>query len=142
MANGKPGRKPHVPTDKDRKMVQSMIGFGITQNQISKIMGVSADTLQRHYRDELDTGVARANSLVAQNLFSIATGKGSGSVAAAIFWMKTRAQWREVNRQEITGADGGPIESSVEQRATIDATQLTPEQRDVLRAALISAKKP
>ena len=44
--------------------------------------------------------------------------------------------------QEVTGANGGPVQSVVEQRATIDATQLTPEQRDVLRAALISAKKP
>ena len=53
-----------------------------------------------------------------------------------------REDYTERKVQEVTGKDGGPVQSVVEQRATIDATQLTPEQRDVLRAALISAKKP
>ena len=53
-----------------------------------------------------------------------------------------REDYTERKVQEVTGANGGPVQSVVEQRATIDATQLTPEQRDVLRAALISAKKP
>ena len=32
---------------------------------------------------------------VAGNLFRIATSEGAGAVTAAIFWLKTRAGWRE-----------------------------------------------
>ena len=35
----------------------------------------------------------------------------SGTVpAATFFWLKSRAGWREVTRQEHTGSDGGPIQ--------------------------------
>jgi len=126
----------HIPTDQQRKMVQSMVGFGITLEQIGKIIGCERDTLMRHYRDELDTGVSRANSLVAQNLFSIATSKGQGSVAAAIFWMKTRARWRETDRLELTGPDGSPIQT--EERKMLDITALSWEQRDQLKQILLT----
>ena len=128
----------HIPTEQQRKMVQSMVGFGITLEQIGKIIGCERDTLMRHYRDELDTGVARANSLVAQNLFSIATSKGQGSVAAAIFWMKTRARWRETDRLELTGPDGRPIE--IEERKMLDITALSWEQRDQLEQILLTVR--
>jgi len=81
------GRPPHVPTDRDRRQVEVMTGLGLTQEQIGKILNVSEDTLQRHYADEIASGVAKANVQVAQNLFNIATSRDSGAVAAAIFWM-------------------------------------------------------
>ena len=127
--------KPHVPTERDRKQVLMMVGFGITQLQIASIMGVSQDTLDRHYRNELDSGVSRANMQVANNLFAIATSRGQGAVAAAIFWMKTRAQWREVERHEHTGADGGPINV----RTLIDVSQMTAEEQATLGRALAKA---
>ena len=37
-----------------------------------------------------------------------------------IFWLKVREGWRENDRLEITGKDGGPIEmTSVERKARI-----------------------
>lgn len=47
-------------------------------------------------------------------------------------------QYGEKRYQEVTGKDGGAIQT--ETRTTIDATQLDPEQRDALRAALLAAK--
>lgn len=49
---------------------------------------------------------------------------------AAIFWLKNRKpeDWRDVNRQEHTGPNGGPIQSAT----TIDAKGLTDEQLRVL----------
>jgi transcriptional regulator with XRE-family HTH domain len=87
-----------------------MSGIGLTQDQIGKIMGVSDDTLRKYYSDELAMGTAKMNAAVAQNLYSIATGSGPGAVPSAIFWMKTRGGWREVERKEITGPGGGPVE--------------------------------
>lgn len=106
----RPGNQPFVATDKDRRQVEVMTGLGLTQEQISKILGFSEDTLQRHFRAELDSGVAKANAQVAQNLFSIATSRDQGSVAAAIFWMKTRGQWKEINHHAHGGDnDRAPI---------------------------------
>jgi len=53
---------------------------------------------------------------------------------AAIFWLKNRRPeaWRDVNRTEHTGANGGPIAASV----VPDLTNLTKEQRDQLRGIL------
>lgn len=85
-----------------------MTGLGLTQEQIGKILGVSEDTLQRHYADEIANGVAKANVQVAQNLFNIATSRDSGAVAAAIFWMKTRGKWRETNHLVHSGDDKEP----------------------------------
>jgi hypothetical protein len=68
---------------------------------IAERLGVDAKTLRKHYREELDNGLESANAMVAQSLFKTATsGTGSGAVTAAIFWLKTRAGWREVQRVE------------------------------------------
>jgi hypothetical protein len=44
---------------------------------------------------------------VAQSLFNMAT--QGNNVAAAIFWMKARAGWREKHDLELTGKDGAPL---------------------------------
>jgi len=94
-------RKPHEPTEKDRKQITVMAGIGLTHDQIAKVVGISDETLRKYYSQELETAESLMNAQVAQNLFSIATSKGTGSVAAAIFWMKTRAGWRETIKADI-----------------------------------------
>mgnify|MGYP003343454911 CR=1 FL=1 len=131
-------RKAHEPTEKDRKQVTMMSGIGLTHDQISKVMQISDETLRKYYRDELETGEAKTTALVAQNLFNIATGSGQGAVTAAIFWMKTRAGWREVSRSEVSGPDGGAVK--VESSSTIDIKSLGADQREVLKQILLSAQ--
>lgn len=87
-----------------------MAGYGIPADDIARSVGISHDTLRKHYRDELDLGTVKANTAVAQSLYKKATGDGTSSVTAAIFWLKTRAGWRETVALEHTGANGGPIE--------------------------------
>ena len=119
-------RKPHEPNEKDRNQVTLMAGIGLTQDQIAKIIGVSDETLRKYYSSELETATSMMNAQVAQNLFRIATSKGAGAVASAIFWMKTRGGWREVERKEITGVDGSPITvASVDLRGLSDAELAT-----------------
>lgn len=111
-AQRKGGRPSHEPSGKDRKTVECMASYGIKQEEIAAVIGVDSKTLRAHYRNELDLSSTKANALVAQSLFAKATAtKCSGpSVTAAIFWLKTRAGWKERDVHEITGADGGPIE--------------------------------
>src|SRR4051794_29743072 len=96
---------PHVPTPTSRQQVQAMAGYGIDQEKIAAIIGICDKTLRKHYRNELDLGLDKANSLVAQALFQNAT--ANNNVTAQIFWMKTRAGWREKVDHTHAGPDGG-----------------------------------
>jgi hypothetical protein len=129
------GRKPHEPTDKDRKQVSLMAGIGLTHGQIAKIIGISDETLRKYYDKELEVSAAMMNAQVAQNLYSIATSKGAGAVASAIFWMKTRGGWREVERKEITGKDGAPIAINTNK---LDVSELDDDQLEALETALVT----
>lgn len=88
-------KPPHSPTPEQRKQVEAMVAYGIPQEDISEVIGISSKTLRLHYRKELDTGTAKANAKVAESLYKKATGDGSQSVTAAIFWLKTRGKWKE-----------------------------------------------
>lgn len=131
----KGGRPSHQPTDRDRKQVESLVGFGIPQKEICGLIGISLPTLLAHYRDELDLGSAKANSLVAQSLFNKATGDGPSSVTAAIFWLKTRARWKETQTHEVSGPNGGPI-------PTVALDTLTHEQLVALEPVLAALAGP
>jgi hypothetical protein len=69
-----------------------LAAYGIPEPNISRIVGVDPKTLRKYYREELDLGEAKANAQVAGFLFNSAK---NGNVAAQIFWLKTRAKWRE-----------------------------------------------
>lgn len=90
------GRPSHQPTDKDRKMVEAMVSYGIQQHAICAILDIDTKTLRKHYEREIATATSKANSLVAQTLFRKATDPSltSPSVTAAMFWMRARAGWR------------------------------------------------
>ncbi len=94
MATPKSGiSKPHEPSEKTRAEVSALTSFGNTQEQIADHIGINSDTLRIHYRDELNNSVVRANAKVAAKLFRKAT--EDNDLTAMIFWLKTRAKWRE-----------------------------------------------
>jgi len=108
----KRGRKPFEATDAQRKLVWSAAGLGLPHSQIAALLEISEGTLRTYFRKELDQGAANATMKVAGALFRIATADPPlpTSATAGIFWMKTRAGWKETSRVENTGADGNPIE--------------------------------
>ncbi len=118
-------RAAHKPTETTRAEVQALSGFGVREDEIAAYVGISAPTLRRHYRTELDTGHVRANVAVARSLFKQAT---EGNVAAAIFWMKARAGWREKHEVDINHP-GGKL--APEEPITIHIMGVSPESRRV-----------
>ena len=88
-----------------RERVRHLAGVGVRQDDIARIIGCSPKTLRKRLRDELDRGVAEANATIAGYLFAAAK---AGNIAAIIFWLKTRAHWRERNATDepVPGADG------------------------------------
>lgn len=97
----KTGPKPHQPTDATRQTVSLHATVGTRQEVIAEILGMSVDSLQRHYRSELDTSREKANANVGGALYKKAM---SGDTASMIFWLKTRARWRET--VDISNEDG------------------------------------
>src|SRR5215213_1317705 len=85
-------RRAHVPDLAHRRQVEAMAAYGIPEPDISRVVGIDAKTLRKHYRDELDMGATKANAQIAGFLFNSAR---TGNVTAQIFWLKTRARWRE-----------------------------------------------
>ena len=50
---------------------------------------------------------------------------------------RSASGWIDSQKQELSGPDGGPIRVEA---TTIDVGDLTPEQRDALRAVMVAAK--
>src|SRR5215472_150896 len=85
-------RRAFVVNDAVREQVRHLAGVGVRQEDIARIIGCAAKTLRKRCREDLDRGVAEANAIVSGSLFTAAKG---GNVTAQIFWLKTRAQWRD-----------------------------------------------
>jgi hypothetical protein len=103
---------PHEPTAEARGIVQALAQFGVPQPQIAAKIGVGEKTLRKYYATELNDGATAANLAVAQRLYDVATkGTGKEAVTAAIFWLKTRAGWREtINVNDVTDPNAGARE--------------------------------
>jgi hypothetical protein len=95
-------RKAFVVNEALREKVRHLAGIGVRQDDIAKIIGCAPKTLRKGCREDLDCGVAEANALVAGYLFAKAK---AGDVTAQIFWLKTRARWRERAIPEHPAAD-------------------------------------
>lgn len=96
----------HKPTDENRKIARTLAAVGVPHEDIALKLDISADTLVKYYKPELDAGRIDANASIAQTLFQQAK---KGNTAAAIFWLKTRARWKETHTHEISGPDGSPV---------------------------------
>ena len=96
----------HEPTDDNRKLVRNLAAVGTKYEDISLKLEISSDTLVKYYKKELDDGRIDANAAIAQSLVGAAK---SGNTSAQMFWLKTRAGWKETNALEVSGADGGAI---------------------------------
>ena len=120
------GRPAHKPDPASRRQVEALAGYGIPEAEIGEVLGIDPKTLRKHYRPELWQGHTKANAKVAENLYRRATSENREAVTAAIFWLKTRAGWRESIAHEVSGPDGGPIEVAPD-----------PSTRDLAKAILV-----
>jgi len=97
------GRPPHKPTKTTQEQVKRLSALGCPHEDIATRLKISSDTLVKYYKDELDEGRIDANAAIAGTLFNQAK---KGNTAAAIFWLKTRARWKETHALEHSGPDG------------------------------------
>jgi hypothetical protein len=120
-------KPPHKPTEATRQTVQLHTMVGTTQSDISRVLDIDEKTLRKYYRDELDLAHAKANATIGGALFNKARG---GDTAAMIFWMKTRAKWRETQQIDHTSTDG-----SMTPKSSIDPSKLSISALEEILAA-------
>ena len=99
-------RKAFVVNDVMREKVRYLAGVGVCQDDIAKIIGCAPKTLRKRLRDELNRGVAEASATISGYLFAAAK---AGNITAIIFWLKTRANWRErtLSDDPVPATDAG-----------------------------------
>lgn len=95
------GRPAYKPTEKDRAQVKMLSGMGVISEDIAAVIGISEPTMRKYFSAELKVGFIQANAQVAQSLYKQATDKDKPNVIAAIFWLKTRAGWKEAKDVEL-----------------------------------------
>jgi hypothetical protein len=107
----KGGRPPHLANETTRNKVFMLSTVGTRHEDIATVLGISTDTLTKYYHDELAKGRIEANASVAETLFKQAK---EGNTTAMIFWLKSRAKWKESTQHEISGnPDGTPVEVKI-----------------------------
>lgn len=89
----------HEPTKATRDTVSLHALVGTRQEVIADVLGIDPKTLRKHYREELDQALARANATIGGSLFNKAK---AGDTAAMVFWLKTRAGFRETQHIDHT----------------------------------------
>src|SRR5690348_13907128 len=101
-------RPKFQPTDEQRRVVKSLAGYGLKQEQIASLLGLaSTTTLRKYFRGELERGPVEAQANVRRTLFKLATsGRNPG---ATMYWLKTRARWSE------KGKTPEPVETRAEE---------------------------
>jgi transposase len=117
----------HKPTDDQRHLVEVLVAGGTPKRTIARAMGIGMNTLRKRYKIELETGLEMANSKVVRRLYRLIE---QGSTPATIFWLKTRAGWKEGQTIEV---------KQVDKTSPYDFASLTDDERATLRVTLEKA---
>ena len=94
----------------------------LTQQQLADYFSISINTLKQIMKrdqrvfDSYNRGLSRAGILMIEKLYDKAM---EGDYQSMKLWLSQRMGWTEKSRQEITGADGGPVDVDQEVNVTI-----------------------
>ena len=104
-------RPTKEPTEEQRRYIETLAGYGLSQAQIGHVMGMDPKTLVKHCTEELTVGKAK---MYAQAVNALFRNIKNGKEASLIFYLKTQHGWKETSRTEITGPDGVPLNQAVD----------------------------
>lgn len=103
--------RPKIQIDLAR--VEELAGTCDSKADIARVLGISIDTLNRReneyaeFAEAVKRGQSKALTFVGGKLLEAIS---DGNITAIIFYLKCHG-WRETNRTEITGADGGAVKT-------------------------------
>lgn len=111
----------HEPTKQLRELVKMHALVGTPQSVIADVLEINDKTLRKYYRRELDLATHQANAQVGGALFNKAV---KGDTTAAIFWLKTRAGFREA-KEDFSNEPAQPLSITFEVRQPADTVKVT-----------------
>lgn len=95
--------KSKKPTDEQRKQIQTLAGFGLTQEQIARVLGMHRETLRKHALEDFERGKDLALTQAVQSLFANIK---KGKEASIFFYLKTQHRWREIPKDDEPNRSG------------------------------------
>ena len=119
---GDGGGRPLIVFDSAQTAQVEALAAVLSKGQMADYFSISETTLrevesrQPEVFDAYKRGKAKAIGNVAKNLITQAQ---NGNISAAIFYLKTQAGWKEVQKHELTGADGAPLEFAKIERVIV-----------------------
>jgi len=129
--------------------IRQLAAVGIPQEQIAVIEKIDPKTLRKYYKVQFDEGFITANANIGKSGYEMAVGRPAeydrttGALLRAellpdksmnIFLSKTRLGMRETSAVELTGKNGGPI-----QTANLNLSALSPDETRTFHALLKKA---
>lgn len=131
---GSLGNPPHEVTPERQVTVERMAGLQVSQAEIAMVMGVSVDTIQRHYAAEFEKGRAMQGLKLREHAYTLAYGKlknlekpEEGYVAQfppdprmTQFLLERQFGMVQQTRQELVGNPDQPVEIRHIRRVVVD----------------------
>ncbi len=108
------GRLAFKSNEEQRKLAMQLAAFGLRHSDICLLIkdpkgkSICEPTLRKHFSMELGIGKSKAIAKVAETLYKKAIG---GDTTSIIFFLKSQAGWTDRQHVELTGANGGPMQS-------------------------------
>lgn len=139
---GRLGNVAHEVTEANKAVVETHAAVGTPHETIAYLLGISADTLTKYYREQLDHGMWKAAASVAGQMHSIALGKrlhpvsgnveavdANAQIAAGKYWLDRRGGpgWRQRQQHDHGfGMGSGEVDTAPDQNEVVP-TKITVE---------------
>jgi hypothetical protein len=109
------GRPRKDLTDEQVEQVEKLAAV-LPQEQIADYLAITDRTLRQRIADDprVSSAYKRGRAKAAEKIGSSLIQKAlNGDTASMIFYLKTQCGWKETERHEHTGEDGGPLRFTV-----------------------------
>lgn len=124
------GRPTYVPNDQDKGQVIALASFGLGEAKISNFLGISNNTLRKHYADELDRSRIQVMGKAMTGLAKALNGEKEWAIKFTMMTLGRKYGW--ALRQERD-------KSVDDMLAGFDPSRLSPEKFAVLMDTLALA---
>lgn len=115
--------------DQDRQIVELLSGFSIPRKEIAKVIGVSVNTMRKHYQPDLNKGFATVEAKLVTNLLRIASGKDATALNAIKFALQARFGW-SIYVPRPSDPDAKPKAETKGKKEMLDAEAQVAHQKD------------
>lgn len=100
-----------------RESIQVMIAAGVKKSAVARLLGMTPANLSNNYHTEMEYG----SDILTTRMVNILVQKGlDGNVPAIIFYLKSKAGWKEADKSDLQDADRAAI-SSIERNQRLMA---------------------